>query len=302
MIICLSFVGVLPEYIVENIHQIRCYYDEEIYLITNDLESIYLKKIEKYDVIIVDYNNVISNIFTQTLETNRNKFCIVNKLIGREELFIRCIERFFLLQNLLKRLNKNDCLFLELDNLIYDDPRNWVDSFSKYELCYMYDNEDRCASGLMYIKNAEALEGFLNYCLVYINSSNDFLCEMIPLSRYYEINKDTVGILPTYWVDDNVPPISYLNYNEYNDTIFDAAAIGIYLFGSDPFHTSGKIVKHFKAIWSKIDYTNQLFDWRIDLKGRKKPYIWNGEKWLLINVLHIHSKELKSGLSTILNL
>jgi hypothetical protein len=298
MIICLSFIGTLPEYIIASIHQIRCYYNEEIYLITNDLNSVYLTKIEKYNINIIDYNNVICNIFIQTFNNNKQKFCYVENLIGHEELFMRAFERFFILQNLLKQLNKNDCLFLELDNLIYDDPHNWIDNFSKNELCYMYDNENRFSSGLMYIKNAEALEGFLNCCLDFINNSNNFLTEMTTLSIYYEKNKNKVGILPTYWNDPKVPPIAYLNYNKYNDSIFDALAIGCYLFGMHPYHTNGVIVKHMKAIWCKIDYTDQLFEWIIDEKGRKRPYIWNGEKWLLINVLHIHSKDLIGGLST----
>ena len=195
-------------------------------------------------------------------------------------------------------MNKNDCLFLELDNLIYDDPQKWIDNFSKNELCYMYDNDDRFASGLMYVKNADALDGLLKCILDFIKNSNSFMSEMIALSIYYETNKDKVGILPSYWHDDTVPPIAYLNYNEYNDTIFDAAAIGCYLLGMDPHHTKGVIVRNLKSFWAKIDYTQQIFDWKIDENGRKRPYIWNGEKWLLINVLHVHSKDLNSGLST----
>jgi hypothetical protein len=298
MIICLSFVGTLPEYIIECVHQIRCYYDGEIYLITNDLSSVHLKKIEKYNVIIIDYNNVISDTFSQV---DKSRFCYIDGLRGREELFLRSFERFFILQNLLKQTDKNDCLFLELDNLIYDDPHKWIDSFSKHDLCYMYDNDNRFASGLMYVKNAHALDGLLTCFLDFISNANVLLTEMTALSIYYEMNKDKVGVLPSYWNDQSVPPIAYLNYDKYNDTIFDAAAIGCYLLGMDPHHTNGVIVKHMKSHWAKIDYTQQLFEWKTDENGRKKPYIWNGEKWLLINVLHVHSKDLKSGLSTDIN-
>lgn len=299
MIVCLSFVGILPSYIVESIHQIRCYYNEEIYLIINDLTSIYLNKIEKYNINIIDYRTVISYNFLQTVCNNKHKFCYVNGLIGREELFVRSFERFFILQNLLKQLNKNDCLFLELDNMIYDDPHKWINIFSQNELCYMYDNENRFSSGLMYIKNADALEGFLICCLDFINNSNKFLDEMTVLSIYYERNKDKVGILPTYWNDPIVPAITYSNYNKYNNSIFDAAGIGIYLLGVDPYHTNGIIIKNKKGTFGgKIDYSNQTFEWKIDERGRKKPYIWNGKDWLLINVLHVHSKDLNSGLST----
>ena len=304
MIICLSFVGTLPGYIIECVHQIRCYYDGEIYLITNDLSSVHLKKIEKYNVIIVDYNNVISDKFLEVATKKEDKICYVRGLHGREELFLRSFERFFILQNLLKQNDKKDCLFLELDNLIYDDPYKWIDSFSKHELCYMfdsdkrYDSPTRFASGLMYVKNADALDGFLSCILDMINNSSGFISEMIALGIYYEMNKDKVGVLPSYWNDQTVPPIAYLNYDKYNDTIFDASAMGIYLLGMDPYHTGGVIVKNLKSSWADIDYTKQTFEWKTDEKGIKRPYIWNGEKWLLINVLHVHSKDLRGGLST----
>jgi len=297
MIVCLAFIGELPKYIEENIHQIRCYYQGEIYLILNDLNSVHLKNLEKYNVNFVNYNDVICNIFLDTVDKNRSKFCIVNSLTGREELFIRCFERFFVLKNFLKQNDKNDCLFLELDNLIYDDPTKWIESFSKNELCYMYDNENRFSSGLMYVKNKNSLDDYLTCILDFINNSDEFMTEMTALSIYYEKNKDKVEILPTYWNSSIVPEITCLNFNKYNDSIFDALAIGCNLLGLDPYHTNGIIKTNIKAWWCAIDYTNLIFDWKIDNEGRKKPYVWNGEKWLLINNLHVHSKDLESGLS-----
>ena len=110
MIVCLSFVGILPKYIIQTIHQIRCYYNDEIYLIINDLNSNYLEYIKKYNVIIVNYNNVICNSFLETVEANKDKFSYISGLIGREELFIRSFERFFLLKNLLHQQELKDCL------------------------------------------------------------------------------------------------------------------------------------------------------------------------------------------------
>lgn len=302
MIVCLTFIGKLPNYIVESIHQIRCYYNDEIYLIINDFNSNYLEYIKNYNVTLINYNDVICNNFLETVEKNKHKFCYVDGLIGREQLFIRCFERFFVLKNLLEQQELNDCLFLELDNLIYDDPYNWLEQFSKNELCYMYDNENRFSSGLMYVKNHLSLDGFLNCILNFINNSNEFMTEMTTLSIYYELNKDKVEILPTYWKDSHIPSIAHLNFNKYNDSIFDALAIGCCLLGLDPHHTGGVIQTNLKAPWCAIDYTKHSFEWQIDELGRKKPYVWNGEKWLLINNLHVHSKDLKSGLSKILSL
>jgi len=196
----------------------------------------------------------------------------------------------------MKEKDLTNCLFLELDNLIYDDPEKWIEGFSKNELCYMYDNNDRCSSGLMYVKEYKSLEIFLNYILDYINNSNEFLNEMTTLYRYYEMNSNNVEILPTYYNEESIPKMAIMNYDKYN-SIFDALAIGCYLLGLDPYHTNGMITLGNKAEWCAIDYTKDIFEWKIDDKGRRNPYIFDGNNWIKINNLHVHSKDLKSGLS-----
>ncbi len=297
MFVALAFVGKLPKYIEENIHQIRCYYDGDIYLIINDINSPYINNILKYNIKIINYKDVYNETFLTNVNNNINKFVIVRGLIGREELFIRSFERFFLLYNFMKNNNLTDCLFLELDNLIYDDPINWIHQFSKSELCYMFDNYNRYSSGIMYVKNYQALDGFLNEINNFININTGFMTEMTVLSIYYEKNKSKVQILPTYWNDNSVPFETYLNYDYYNDSLFDALAIGCNLLGLDPIHTDGIIKKNQKASWCAIDYTKLKFKWKYDDKNRKKPYVWNGSKWLLINNLHVHGKNLVEGIS-----
>ena len=297
MIIALSFIGILPSYIVEVLHQIRCFYSGDIYLIINDLSSLYLTKIIKYNINIVKYNEVINFEFLNVAEQNKHKFCIVTSLVGREELFIRSFERFFLLRNLLENKNLTDCFFMELDNLIYDDPNKWIEQFSRHELGYMFDNYNRFSSGIMYVKNADALYNFQNYILNFIKNSNEFMTEMTVLSNYYENNKDKVQILPTHFPDKSIPSISYENYNNYNDTIFDSASYGGYLFGMDTCHTNNVIVKGLKSKWAFIDCTNLKFSWKVDEKGRNRPYVFNGNEYILINNLHIHAKNLHEALS-----
>jgi hypothetical protein len=205
----------------------------------------------------------------------------------------------------MKRYNLQNGLFLELDNLLYDDPRKWLPVFSKKNLSYMCDNVGRYSSGIMYVKNHTSIQGFLKEIIRYIQTSpsSEFLNEMTVLSNYYAKNKDTVQILPTFWRDKSVPPEMYQNYFDYNDTIFDAAAVGIYLLGQDPYHnkntghSTGKIVKFLKWNHSYIDCRKLKFKWDTDETGKRKPYIWNGEKWLLINNLHVHAKNLIEGLS-----
>ena len=173
----------------------------------------------------------------------------------------------------------------------------WLKEFSKHELCYMYDNDDRCSSGLMYVKNKNSLDNFLKYILFFISSSNEFMTEMTTLYRYYELYSNKVQILPTYWKKEDIPTLAKMNYGSYDESIFDALAIGCYILGLDPHHTNGKIETGRKALWCAIDYTKDIFEWKVDKEGRKIPHIYDGNKWIRINNLHIHSKDLKSGVS-----
>jgi hypothetical protein len=297
MFIALSFVGKLPSYIIECIQQIRYFYNDEIYLIINDINTLFIDKIKEFNVNIIDYNDVKSDEFYNIVRLYYNKFPIIKQLIGREKLFIHCFERFFLLYNLMKLKNLEDSFYMEIDNLIYDNPNNWINKFSQNELCYMYDNDNRFSSGIMYVKKYKSLEIFLNIIIDYIKTNNGFLNEMETLAILYKNHPDNVQILPTYWRDNSVPIITYLNYDKYNDTIFDPAQYGIYLLGADPVHTNGKIIIKQASKFSKIDCTKNNIEWKIDIDGFKKPFILKNDKWILINNLHVHSKNLKDGLS-----
>ena len=298
MNIVLSFIGKLPNYIVDCVHQIRSFSDTPIHLIINDLDSPYVSQLLKYNINIIHYNDVIDTQFINTANTNINKFKIVPELGDRRQLFIRSFERFYLLHNLMKTKNLKNCFFMELDNLIYDDPTTWLEQFSKKELCFMYDNKDRCSSGVMYIKQSSSLVKLLDFFTVFISTSREFMSEMTCLYRYYELHKDEIQLLPISWkkCNETISELAYKN-DFFNDSIFDAAAIGVFLLGSDPVHTKGQILIGRKNEWSAIDYTKEKFVWKKDEKNRNKPYIWDGEKWLLINNLHVHSKALNTGLS-----
>lgn len=302
MFIALSFIGKLPSYIIECIYQTRLFTDIPIYLIYNDYDSIYIDSIKKYNVHLINYEDVICTKFNEILNHNKHKFYICNNLGDRKELFIRSFERFFILNNLIKKYNLTDCLFMEIDNLIYDDPTIWLNHFQKKELGYMLDSPDRYSSGIIYIKNDYALSKLCDYFINYILTSNPkdrMLSEMIALCNYYNSNNNSenIQILPTFWGNfDNIPKEAYANYNTYN-SLFDAAAYGMYLFGWDPVHTNGIIKKYTKSMGSSIDCTKYKFKWEYDNNDRNIPFIWNNDKWLKINNLHIHSKDLKSALS-----
>jgi hypothetical protein len=315
--IVLSFIGVLPSYIIENIRQSRSFFDGKIYLITDDLDSQFIETILPYNIEIVDYKLVKDAEFDIVYWHNTHKFEFLPQLKDRAFLFMRSFERMFLLRNLMLLKNIQNVFFMELDNLIYDDPRNWLNEFCKHDICYMYDADYRCSSGIMFSKNADIMYNFLKSLLMSINMSVRDPSEMTALFHYLESRpKEDVFILPTFWKSELKMPVvenkelpdffksekiaySYSNYNKFDDSIFDGAGIGVFLFGNDNVHTNDLLITGQKNRWSAVDYTNLKFEWKVDSKNRRIPYVWNGESWTRVNNLHIHSKNLKFAMSDI---
>jgi FkbM family methyltransferase len=298
MNIAYAYIGSLPSYAVDTVHQLRLFYNGPVYFIISDYDSPLVPILQsKYNVQIVRYDSVYHQEFNDTVTKAYDRFCIVDRLKGREKIFIYAFERFFVLYNLMKQREVYNVFFMEIDNLVYDDPRIWLSEFSKKEMAYMYDNYERFASGVCYIKSFDYLQLFLDYCIHFILNTNLFLTEMSALYEFYNTHKETVQLLPVHWTDPNMPIEAYENYNNYGNSIFDAAAIGVFLGGADPVHTQGVIVKGKKNQWSFIDYTKYEYKWQADDKERMIPYILHGNIWLRINNLHIHSKDLVSNLS-----
>jgi hypothetical protein len=299
-----AFIGPLPPYSVDTVEQARKFFDGPIYFIISDYESKYVPILQsKYNVTIVRYDTVIDFEFNKLIEENYSKFAIVHNLKGREKLFIYSFERFYILRWLMSQRVLTDVFFLELDNLIYDDPRKWLDGFRQKDIAYLYEQYDRCASGICYIKNAEILGLFTKFCSKYIQTDTGFIHEMGALFRFWELEKERVQILPTHWspahapVASCVPVQTHEQYERYVKTIFDGAGLGIFIGGMDPYHTGGRIEKwkHRPCLYD-IDYTQYTYEWRKDEEERNIPYVFTGLEWIRINNLHIHSKDLRDNM------
>lgn len=300
MIVVYVFVGSLPSYAVTTVHQLRCFYDGDVYFVVSDTESTYAKQLETdYHVTIVPYTTIECVEFKTFTDAFAHRFCYCAGLTGREKLFWYSIERFFLLQNLMFKYSLENVFFAELDNLIYDDPRVWETAFQRHNLNFMFDNTDRYSSGICFVKNADALQTFSDITYSFIEHTDEFVTEMTILSKLAKRYPEQVGILPTHWPADGIPEVASRSFENFGCSIFDAAAIGIFLGGLDPYHSNGIVKLGARSPFSAIDYTSYGFKWEADALGRRVPYIKDdtNQRWLRLNNLHIHSKDLKSYLS-----
>jgi hypothetical protein len=189
-------------------------------------------------------------------------------------------------------------IFLEIDNMIYMDLSHLIDQLSTKKLGYTYSNIGRCISGIMYIRDRNSMDTFIDSILEYVTTRNDeIMCEMTCLWEYYEKHPDDVQLLPTHMASDSIHKYAYENSNVF-PCMFDAAGMGIFLFGLDPYHTDGIITKGVRCRWSEIDYTNYTFEWRLDSCGRKCPWILfsDNSEYPICN-LHVHGKNLEEARS-----
>ena len=303
MILVYSFIGKLPSYIVETIYQCRLYYNGIIYLIIDDLQSIFIEKLTVMNVNIIDYSSVKDDDFLQLAQNNKHKFMTLPKLGDRSLLFLRAFERFYLLCNLMRQKSLENVLFVELDNLLYDNPLNWLNVLSNFEIAFMIDNKDRIGSGIFYAKNHEVLSQLTTIYNTYIIESDtktEFVCEMH--ANAFAMKKlKSLCILPTIFEESieakQIPQIAE-NFENFGSVLFDSSAYGIYLLGLDPYHTEGRILLYQKNPGALIDCSRYQLEWQFDIKdGLRKPYIKRNDKWIPIVNLHVHSKELFAGLS-----
>jgi hypothetical protein len=299
-----AFIGPLPSYSVDTVEQARKFFDGTIYFIVSDYNSQYIPTLKsKYNVIIVRYDSVIDIDFKQLLTDNSSKFGIVDGLHGREKIFIYSFERFYILHSLMRQRDLTDIFFLELDNLIYDNPTKWLASFQKKDMAYTFEQIGRSSSGICYIKHADILKACIDYFSEYIRKNTESIQEMWALYSFWQTKKDAVQFVPTHWspshgtVADFISPETYKHFGSFNTTIFDGAGLGIYLGGVDPYHSGGRIErKVHKLKWYDIDYTKYTYEWRKDEQGRNIPYVFSGVEWIRINNLHIHSKDLRGNM------
>ena len=104
----LSFIGILPNYLIDCVYQIRLYYDGDLYLIFDDYSSNLISElVDKYNVKLIKYDDVNSDS-KERLIKYKNKFIPSPALEGRPYLFFTSFERMFLVNELINKYDLTD--------------------------------------------------------------------------------------------------------------------------------------------------------------------------------------------------
>jgi hypothetical protein len=212
------------------------------------------------------------------------------------------IERFFYLNSLIKKERLNNVFHLESDVMLYVNLFDLLPAFTKnYKgIAATFDNDSRCIPGFVYIQNANAIDSLTRFLAQTASSGNH---DMQAIGKYWQISPsekiDALPILPAEYAKKHAlvspanhrtnRPEKYTNHFDDFSSVFDAAAIGQYLGGCDPFHNQGPGFINESSLFnpSRCEYR-----WERDQLQRLVPYLFIEGKKYRINNLHIHCKNL----------
>jgi hypothetical protein len=197
------------------------------------------------------------------------------------------IKRFFLLQEFIEKTGSCDVLHVESDVILM--PNFPFKTFTGLEcdLAFPMVDAQHAAASVMYIKNHEAIESFINFIDSEKLRHDD--TDMRILVKYAKENSN-VCILPSRIESE----ISGEGRKSVFEGVFDGATYGQYLFGLDPRNNLGRRTlfqplsnHHVKA--HNYSYEVTIINQRYGLQVSSK----NGQKYPIYN-LHIHSKDLRA--------
>jgi len=289
----------LPDYLLDSVKQTRLF---------NENASIFIVCCKKNIEIVSSVMNAlhVHLIANEELPITdaHERFLKKIKFCG---LFKFSIERFFYIEQVIKKYKLKNIFHLENDNLLYINLEDYISIFeNNYKgIAATFDNDHRCIPGFVYINDCLAISK-LNKFSSFITELN--FSDMYILGKFrnkYPEHIDNLPIIPSsykryYELKNLNNEKSFFeeryskNFNLFN-SIFDAAALGQYLGGLDPINVNfqpGFINE--SCIFNPAKFAHE---WMMDEKARKVPFIKFNNELYRINNLHIHCKNLKKFVS-----
>jgi hypothetical protein len=298
----LAYIGNLPHFTEDCIKQIRLWnQNEKIYLCCSKKDE----NIELCEMLKEKYNIIIEWIENLVLTEEHIDFNRTYTNMSMNGFWKYTTERFFIVEECMRKYNIENIIHLEMDNLIYFNLTSLLDKFkSLNSLAIPSDCEKRFIAGVCFINTSDELRKLNKFFS--LNSSNR--AEMEVILHYNKYNNNRIKILPVLPKEYCLPlqpdqgqatydKMKFSNYIDELGGIFDAAAIGQYMFGIDPIHkktntdgfinesTCFKINKQYLR-WEKNE--NKL--WRLNISADNK-------NWYPLYNIHVHNKNLKRGIS-----
>ena len=201
--------------------------------------------------------------------------------------WLKTLERFFVLKQYMKHFKMNKCFHAEADNMVFNlsELSQKLDSIGEY-MFIPKPSQDIAIASLIYINSKKSIEMLCDYA----KEKSDATNEMQILANFINKFPDFAKALPTDIAFDEDIDFEYIS-PEVSGGIFDAAAIGQWLFGVDMRHLNKPLYNHFKNHTGYKNIENLKFKYEQETYRLK---IFNQEKHYELYNLHIHSKVIKN--------
>jgi len=291
----------LPEYLPIAIAQAHLFNPTfSIYLLANETAlKNHSKELTDLQVKLISCESLLKNKF-------HKKFIARSKLDKkfRNGFWTFTTERFFYLEEFLEQYKLSDVFHVENDIMLYTNLEELLPIFRQNYTNMIgatFDNDHRCIPGFLYISNVKPLKQLVKFIAKRAHKSNNDMKSLAQFrKKYHKQWIEHLPILPPEYTQDHTlistsgsrgtDPSHFFKHFEKFNSIFDAAAIGQYLGGIDPWHKNSD--PGFINEECVFNPQNFCFYWKEDNQGRKIPIIAYKEKECKINNLHIHSKNL----------
>lgn len=250
-----------------------------------------------------DITQITCESLVKTNEHNRFRNSSGLDSQWRDGFWLYTSERFLYLQDLMIQYDIKNVFHLEHDVMLYVNLGELLPIFtSQYRgMAVTMDNDQRCIPGFVYISNKMIMTRLASY---FADHAGDNQNDMQILARFkIDLGNEAMDNLPIIsqeYVNQqpmrspynhvSKDPQSYCRNIDLFQSIFDAAAIGQYLGGGDPYlgnYPPGFINESCLFNPSLLNY-----EWMTDANGRNVPFVVYDNKKFRINNLHIHSKNL----------
>jgi hypothetical protein len=205
----------------------------------------------------------------------------------RDGFWFKTTERFFVLEQFMKNYSVNSIFHAELDNLVFNisnlGPE--LDKIGSGVFCPR-DSEDRGIASLIYINDVDALSELIllaqNNSLVDKNDMALLGYLLKSSSHFFSLSTE---IAFAKQPSDNWNPIAAAKTNG----IFDAAAIGQFLFGIDPRNASILLFNGFENENAGFDLWKLNYEFDLNNESFRVTCPQTSTAHNLYNI-HVHSK------------
>ena len=298
----LVYIGQLREFVYECVKQIKLWNPTStihLCINNNDHNKSYIEGL-KEDVNIV---------YIEDLEMTYHHKIFVQRYTNMSMggFWRYTMERFFVVEEAMRKLNLKNVFHLEIDNMVYFKVEEILEKCKSIDkILIPSDSERRYIAGTCFVNNPDSLNVlnrfFTEHCV-----NKDEMHSIMDFTRTHT-EVDTWPVLPPgdntrliyedrRHCENDIKRIS--RHSELFGGVFDAAAVGQHLFGIDkyvhnPNNTDGFVNKD-----SIFDVSRLWFKW-VKEEGNQRLYTsLDKEHWFPIYNIHVHNKDLTRSLSDI---